>query len=259
MEDWMNALKRTTLALAAASIAVVPAVRAQITGMPLFTNPRYATGIRVHGDFGRPSGDAVIPGVDQTVYEVGLGFVLGPLGIDANVGAQRSAISSIQTCTNAGVPTSGCDPRTKASASALAQLRFAGGGQSPWSLSAFGGASMDVSAYGVGSLTAAQAAAIGIDTTKTLAIPVGLALGYKIPLGLASLNLWAAPRFTFMKAMSCGTACPATTNMFRWAVGADIPVFKLFSVRAAYDSGSKNSVTTSYWGLGASFGFGGMR
>ena len=47
--------------------------------------------------------------------------------------------------------------------------------------------------------------------------------------------------------------------MFRWAVGADVPIFGLLSVRAAYDSGSKSGVTTSFWGVGASIGIGGMR
>jgi hypothetical protein len=234
---------------------MAPALRAQIPGMPLFTNPRYATGVRVHADFGRPTSQQ-IPGVDNTVIEAGAGFVLGPIGIDANVGTLRASIKDAQTCQ--ATPTA-CNTKTKVSASALAQLRFAGGGRAAYSVSAFGGASMDFTAYDAASLTAAQAAALGIDTSKALTIPLGLAIGYHIPLGVASLNLWGAPRYVIYKAMHCGSACPTGLNMFRWAIGADIPIFKLFSVRAAYDSGSKNGFTSSFWGVGASFGIGGMR
>lgn len=228
---------------------------AQTPGLPLFTNPRYATGLRIHADLGQPTDQGTAVG-DQTVIQLGASFVLGPVGVNAFVGTLRNSVKNAQACQT--TPTA-CDTKTKATASALAQLRFLGGGRAAHSVSAFGGASYDVTAYDLAGLTAQQAALLGLDTTKILTIPVGLAIGYHIPLGVASINLWGAPRLTFFKALNCGTACPKSESMFRWAVGADIPLLRVFSVRAAYDSGSKNGVTTASWGVGASFGFGGMR
>lgn len=253
----MTGLKRTGTALLALVLAggAGASLMAQIPGMPLFTNPRYATGLRIHGDIAQPTDQGTAPG-DLTVLQAGATFALGPIGMGVNAGMLRNDIKNTQACQS---NPSTCDTKTRVTASALAQLRVAGGGRAAHSLSVFGGASYDLTAYDTGQLTASQAAALGIDTTKALTIPVGVALGYHVSLGVASINLWGAPRMVFFKALNCGNACPSSDSQFRWAVGADIPVFRVLSVRAAYDSGTSNGVTTAFWGVGASIGLGGMR
>src|SRR5712692_3695903 len=144
----MHRVTRTTIALAAAA-ALAPALRAQIPGMPLFTNPRYATGLRIHADIGQPTTSGTSVG-SSTVVQGGVTFALGPIGIGANVGARNDDIKNISNnC-------SGCSSQTSVTASALAQLRVMGGGNSNLSLSLFGGGSMDLKAPDFAGLTQAQ-------------------------------------------------------------------------------------------------------
>jgi len=267
----MSRLHRTVAAvvfgvLAGASAATA---RAQVTGMPLFTNPRFSSGFRVQADIGQPTDQGTQPG-NLTVYQGGVTLAIGPIGIGANVGALRNSISSLKQC-QSGVITS-CNPQTKATGSGLVQLKLMGGGLNPLSLSLFGGASMDVSAFDVAKYsyhptTAADSAfvrafkdSIGV---KELTIPVGAAIGVHIPLLFTSLNVWGAPRYTFHKFSNCAasnsTLCSQTKGSFRWAAGVDIPIFSIISIRGAYDSGKIGDQTVSYWGVGASIGLGGMR
>lgn len=248
----MGITTRTGAALLAAALAgAATSLMAQTPDLPLFTNPRYATGFRIHADVGRPTDRDSQVG-DETVYHVGASFVLGPVGLNAFAGARRDTYRNLQLCqTNAAA----CDPQSKATVSALAQVRILGGGRAAHSVAVFGSASYDITAYDASGLTALEAAALGIDTTRNIRIPVGLAVGYHVPLGVASLNLWGAPRMVVNPRVDRIDDC---CNV-RWAVGADIPVLRLFSVRAAYDSGRENGVTRSMWGAGASVGVGGMR
>jgi len=55
------------------------------------------------------------------------------------------------------------------------------------------------------------------------------------------------------------TMCKTTKSDFRWAVGADLPIFSIISLRAAFDGGKMAGQTVNYWGVGASIGIGGMR
>jgi len=258
----MSASNRTCLALALAALAIVPALQAQIPGMPLFTNPRYGTGFRVNADWGQP----VDAANSARVIEGGVSLAVGPVGLSANVGTLQSDLKSTQTCISN--PTLNCSNQ-HISASALAQLRVMGGGRSNVSLSLFGGAATDITAADVlncSSLPAIQQptcnALSAQFATKQLTIPLGAAVGLRIPLGLASLNLWGAPRYSLTKFIGCSagnTLCDTSDGKFRWAVGADFPILKIISIRAAYDSGKIGNTTVSYWGLGASIGIGGVR
>lgn len=236
------------------------AAEAQVTGMPLFTNPRFGTGIRIHGDIGQPTDKGTQPG-SLTVVQGGVTLGLGPIGIGANVGALRDKVSGLQGCnTGTGV---GCDPQTKVTGSALLQLKLMGGGLNPFSLSVFGGVSSDFSAFDVTKLPVLVPQSIRDSlATKELTIPVGAALGVHVPLLFTSLNVWGAPRYNFHKFVHCGTTnaamCSKTTSAFRWAVGVDIPLFYVFAIRAAYDSGKLAGQTVNDWGVGVSIGFGGM-
>lgn len=260
-------LQRSIQALAVLVLAsgAGSALTAQVPGMPLFTNPRYATGLRLHADFGQPTDKGTSLG-NLTVVQAGASFVLGPVGVGANVGTLRDDVKNLSTCnTSTGA---NCNTKSKLTASALAQIRVMGGGESSWSLSLFGGASTDLTAYDALSCTGLTGAALTYCTAKRdsltvkqITIPVGAAIGLHIPLGIASLNLWGAPRFNLTKFASCVGTCPASgSGKFRWAVGADFPIFRILSVRAAYDTGKDfNDQTTSVWGVGASIGIGGMR
>jgi len=261
----MTSMKRAGLAAVAATLVLVPAAAAQIPGMPLFTNPRYATGLRLHADIGQPTDQGTSLG-DLTVIQGGVTFALGPIGIGANVGAKRNDINSAlnNTCST-------CSTQTAVTASALGQLRVLGGGRSMWSVSAFAGASMDLNAYDYASLNltaqqTAQLQALGIigDGSKLLTIPLGAAIGLHVPLGFGGLNLWGAPRVNISKYVNCPTgspACSGSDSQFRWAVGADFPILHVLSIRAAFDSGKDGATgkTASVWGIGASIGLGGMR
>jgi hypothetical protein len=264
----MTASKRTGFLAASLALVFAPALAAQIPGMPLFTNPRYATGIRIHADYGKPTETDSLAG-DLSVIQAGLGFVLGPVGIDANVGALRSDVKTLQACnTSTGA---GCNEDTKVTASGLLQLKVMGGGRSNVSLSLFGGGSTDITSYDAIDCSTVAPANLAIcqsyrdsRATKQLTIPVGAALGFHIPLGVASLNLWGAPRMNLTKFVNCPSTntgpCDAKMqSAFRWAVGADFPILRVLSIRAAFESGKNNGVTSSVFGIGASLGVGGMR
>ncbi len=234
------------IALALAS-AATPAL-AQIPGMPLFTNPRYGTGFRIHADLGMPQQDD--PNGSLQVLQAGVSFALGPIGIGANVGTTRATAESANQCgTN---PTPAClDDR--ATLSALAQLRVMGGGRSNLSVSLFGGGSMD--------LDSADAAAGSVGEDKRINIPLGVAVGYHVPLGMASLNLWGHGRYNITRFANCTGTCVNPDPVFGWAVGADLPIFRILSIRAAYDSHKPEGATEAFTtiGVGASIGLGGMR
>jgi hypothetical protein len=239
---------RVGTALVVGLLGFAAQASAQIPGMPLFTNPRYGTGLRVHADVGQPTDMGTALG-DLTVAQVGASLALGPIGFGVNVG---SNFRRAQDLAEGSDPA----PSDNYTGSALAQLRVAGGGRSALSLSVFGGASMDI--------TANELAEGEADKYPRFAtFPVGVAVGLRIPLGVGSLNLWGAPRYVFSKYVNCpdglSTMCDDTAKDFRWAVGADLPILRIFSIRAAYDSGKIEDMTVSYWGIGASIGIGGMR
>jgi hypothetical protein len=254
----MTGLKRAGTALLAVVLAggAVASLMAQIPGMPLFTNPRYGTGLRIHADIGKPSktGD-----VNSTVYQGGVSLAIGPIGLNVNVGSDKSTVESAQQCV--ATTTLACASST-ATASALAQLRVWGSGRHNLSLSVFGGGSLTLN---VGdALASAGSGSATLANNKELHIPVGAALGLHVPLGLGSLNLWGAPRFNLTRYVNCSGTCPTNPkSTFGWAVGADLPIFRVFSIRAAYDSHQVNDGTTTTTvnviGAGVSFGIGGMR
>ena len=256
----MNRITRTMLATALLGLSASTSALAQIPGMPLFTNPRYGTGIRVHADFGQ----ATEATVADRVVQGGVSLALGPVGLNAMVGMLKDNLSETQLCIDN--PTLGCEDNS-VSAALLAQIRVAGGGSSNMSLSLFGGASADFSARDLDCATLPAADQPGCQliqaqystAAKEVNIPVGVAVGLRIPLGVASLNLWGAPRYNLTRYTDCGGTCPAGDEQFRWAVGADFPILRVLSIRAAYDSGKIGNETVSFWGLGASLGLGGMR
>ena len=255
----MSRLHRVAAVIVFGVLAVGSAgpARAQIAGMPLFTNPRVGTGIRVHADIGQPTDKGTSLG-DATVIQGGLTLALGPVGIGANVGMTNNDFKTVTS----GANSANIGTQHKFTASALLQLRVMGGGLNPLSLSLFGGASYDVLAYdfgsGFSSLPQAIQDSIKNSNPKTLLIPAGVAIGVKLP--ILGLSVWGAPRMNFTKVVDCPSGATCKTNSdFRWAVGADLPILGILSIRGAYDSGKIAGQTVSYWGVGASIGLGGMR
>jgi len=258
----MTRRMRVGVALMAGLLGFAAQATAQIPGMPLFTNPRYGTGLRFHVDMGQ-SADSGTAITASTVIQGGASLALGPVGINAMVGTLKSDLTETTQCVQ-HPDVYDCEDQT-VSGAALAQIRLAGGRRSNLSLSVFGGAAMDVKAADFAGIPDTVKALLGIVDGKQLTIPVGVSVGLRIPLGLASLNLWGAPRLNLTRWVNCTGTCPEGTQNFRWAVGADLPIFRILSIRAAYDSGKiRNNVTEqnetySYWGIGASIGIGGMR
>ena len=252
----MSRMHRAGMAVVVGAFAtgLAATAQAQIQGMPLFTNPRYATGVRVHADLGLPTDKNVGLG-DYSVIQGGVTFALGPVGIGANVGATRNDFSAIQKPSGGNLGT-----ESKVTASALLQLRVFGGGINPLSVSLFGGASMDVKAYDFAGLPDSIKNQLG-GSAKVVTIPAGAAIGVKLPLVIVNPNLWGSARMNFTKIINCpsGVTCQNSKAEFRWAVGLDVPIFSILSLRAAYDSGKLYGQTVSNFGVGASIGIGGMR
>jgi hypothetical protein len=231
--------------------------RAQIAGMPLFTNPRVGTGIRVHADVGQPTDKGTSLG-NATVVQAGLTLALGPVGLGANAGMTNNDFKTVTS----GAHTANIGTQHKFTASALLQLRLMGGGLNPLSLSLFGGGSYDVSEYdfgsGFSSLPLAIQDSVKSANPKTLLIPAGIAVGLKVP--VLGFSVWGAPRMNLTRVVNCPSGATCKTNSdFRWAAGVDLPILGILSIRGAYDSGKIAGQTVSYWGVGASIGLGGMR
>jgi hypothetical protein len=252
----MTGRRRVALAVVTGLVGLTAAASAQIPGMPLFTNPRYGTGIRIHADLGQATGSGGL-GNDNTVVQGGVTFALGPVGIGANVGTNFRRAQALAGGDSVGI-------NDNFSGSALAQLRLIGGGRLPAALSVFGGATADITAQEV------VAASVHIKYPRLMNFPVGVALGYHVPLGMLSFNVWGSGRMVYSKYVSCPATdptgfpglsqlCSETKSDFRWAVGFDLPFLKILSLRAAYDGGKLYGVKLNSWGVGASVGLGGMR
>jgi hypothetical protein len=255
----MTGMRRALMVVLFGALAggVATQARAQIQGMPLFTNPTFGTGARVHADLGLPTDKGTTLG-DYKVVQGGVTLALGPVGLGANIGLTTN---DLKAATGGPTPTS-LGTQHKATVSGLAQFRLMGGGLVPLSLSLFGGASYDVSAYSFSgsaftSLPVTVQNQIKAANPQVLLIPVGAAIGLKVP--VLGLSVWGAPRLNIRSVINCpsGLSCPSKSD-FRWAVGADLPLFFILAIRAAYDSGKIAGQTVNHFGLGASIGLGGV-
>jgi hypothetical protein len=232
----MNRITRTMLATAILGAATT-AAQAQNYGMPLFTNPHYGTGVRVFLDLGMPGSEISTDSIDTKTIQGGVGFSLGPVGIQALVAGN---FGELKNCSGS-TPGIEC-ASTSVSGAALAGLRLVGGGANPLALAVFGGVGTDFTGYEF---------ATGISGPRTLSIPVGVSVGYK----LGKLMIWGAPRYNRYQAIDCGGTCPDAVSEFRWAVGANLPVGPL-GIRAAYDGGQYAGENVSFFAVGVSLGIG---
>ena len=251
---------RSAVLATAAALIAAPTLMAQIPGMPLYTNPRYGSGVRVHADLGNSSE----PSIAHQTLQAGVSMALGPVGFSASLGSTTENLASLNTC--ATHPTADCS-RKKLSAAALGQFRVLGDGNSEVTVAIFGGLATDLSmtdAVDCGQYTGIAATVCNIDkknnSAKRLTIPVGASVSAHIPLLITSVNVWAAPRYSFNTMMNCpdGASCGSNGGDIRFAVGADMPILGLFALRAAYDMGKVGGQSANFFGLGGSIGFGGV-
>ena len=241
---------RTAAVLAVLGTVAGAAAQAQIPIMPLFVNPRYGTGVRIHVDAAETTDSLGFGNI--AVLQGGATFAIGPVGLAANIGTSKADLSGIQAC-QAQPNDPACGDK-KATLSALAQLRVAGGGHNPLALSVFGGASLDLNGWEAAGSNLPQSLQDSLGV-KILTIPVGVSVGYQ----LGPLTVWGAPRYVMRKSSNCGaTACPGNENTFAWSVGADLPILGILAVRGAYNQSKINGTNISSVGLGASVGIGGV-
>ena len=233
----MKATKRTALAAVLAAATSVGVASAQNVGMPLFANPHYGTGVRIHVDAGQPADEVQGTLTDQTTVQGGVSFSLARFGIQVLAAGNYA---DVQNCQAQNVDCS----QSYFSGALLAGLRLSGGGTNPLALAVFGGASTDLSSVEI---------AQGTDAPKLLSIPVGVSVGYK----LGMLRIWGAPRYNFYKFANCNGNCPPeeSDSDFRWSAGVMLPLGPI-GIRAAYDAGKIFGVKQEYWGLGVSLGLG---
>lgn len=236
-------MKRFSRVMLAAGLlaTVTAAAQAQNYGMPVFTNPLWGGGIRLHVDAGQVSEEASAALTDQTTVQGGISFAASSFALQALVAGNWA---DIQACNSQS--TFDCSQST-VSGSVLGALRLLGGGSQSMALAVFGGVGTDITTLEL---------AGGVESPKLLNIPVGVSIGAK----LGPLMVWGAPRYNFTQWTSCdaaqwGTLCDEKGQDFRWAVGATLPLGP-FGIRAAYDGGKIDGEDRNFIGVGVSLGFG---
>jgi hypothetical protein len=237
-------MKRFTRAMLAAGLLATrtAAAQAQNYGMPVFTNPLFGGGIRLHVDAGQASDEASAALTDQTTVQGGISFSASSFALQALVAGNWG---DIQNC-NSSTATIDCS-QTTVSGSVLGAFRLLGGGSQSMALAVFGGVGTDIRTVDLGT---------GVDAPRLLTIPVGVSIGAR----LGPLMVWGAPRYNVTRWTSCdsaqwGTLCDEKGQDFRWAVGVALPLGP-FGIRAAYDGGKIDGQDRSFIGLGVSLGLG---
>jgi hypothetical protein len=156
----MRRIGKVTIATALPLVALATAARAQLSGIPVYYNPRGGAGIGLAGDIGFPDTKAG----GGTAYGVSGSLGTGSLTLTGMVGSRSFKGVSAQ-------PSYGGN----------ASLRLLGGGFLPAALSVQAG-------YGT----------IKAGGVRTSTIPVGLGLSFDPP--AFPLKPWIAPRWEFIRA-----------------------------------------------------------
>lgn len=155
----MRRIGRLTIAAALPLVGLATAARAQLSGIPVYYNPRGGVGIGVAGDLGFPNDSAG----GGTAYGVSGSLGTGPLTLTGMVGSRRFKRGSAQ-----------------ASFGGNASLRLLGGGFLPAAVAVQAG-------YGT----------IKVGGEDISTIPVGLGVSFDPP--LFPLKPWIAPRWEFTR------------------------------------------------------------
>jgi len=155
----MRRISKLTIAAAVPLVGLATAARAQLSGIPVYYNPRGGAGVGIAGDLGFPNDKAG----GGTAYGVAGSLGTGPLTLTGLVGSRSFKGGSAQ-----------------ASFGGNAALRLFGGGFLPAAVAVQGGFGT-IKAGGV----------------RTSTIPVGLGVSFDPP--LFPLKPWVAPRWEFTR------------------------------------------------------------
>jgi hypothetical protein len=219
----MRRIGKTMIAAALLLAAGTTAARAQLTGIPVYFDPRGGTGIGVAANVGFPDNNAG----GGTAYGVEGSLGLKALTLRAMVGSWKG------TGFGASVTTYGGD----------VGYRVFGGGLLPVAVGVQAG-------YG-----AVKDIVLG-QTQST--IPIGVGVSLKVP--MFPLEPWIAPRFEMTRVSGGGTST-VSASAFRISAGVNFNLLLGLGVHAGVDWGKLPSKivattpTTLIWGVGAHFNF----
>jgi hypothetical protein len=219
----MRRIGKLTIATALPLVALATAARAQLSGIPVYYNPRGGVGIGVAGDLGFPNTDAG----GGTAYGVSGSLGAGPLTFTGMVGAWSPKGYSGQTSYGGNVA-----------------YRLLGGGFLPIAVAVqagIGQVKMPGPVFGLSSA----------GTVTRTTIPVGLGIGFDPP--LFPLKPWIAPRVEFTKVSGGG----GSSTDFRVSAGANFNLLLGLGVHAAAEWGKIKGTTKNaiIFGVGAHFNF----
>jgi hypothetical protein len=217
----MRRIGKLTIAAALPLVGLATAARAQLSGIPVYYNPRGGAGIAVAGDLGFPNDSAG----GGTAYGVSGSLGVGALTLTGMVGSRSfKGGGSAQ-------PSFGGN----------ASLRLLGGGFLPAAVAVQAG-------YGT----------IRAGGVRTSTIPLGLGVSFDPP--LFPLKPWIAPRWEFTRGPGA-TGSTVNASSFRVSAGANFNLLLGLGVHAAVDWGQvpaklrASKPSALIFGVGAHFSF----
>jgi hypothetical protein len=217
----MRRIGRVMIAAALPLVAGATAAQAQLSGIPVYFNPRGGTGVGVAANLGFPDNNAG----GGTAYGVAGTFGAGPVALTGMVGAWKpTSFTSAQTSFGADIA-----------------YRLFGGGLLPIAVGVQAG-------YG----------SIKLGGVTNSTIPIGVGLSFDPP--LFPLKPWIAPRIEIQR-FSGGAGGSVNAAAFRVSAGVNFNLLLGLGVHAAVDWGKVPSKlnpatpSTLIWGVGAHFNF----
>jgi hypothetical protein len=217
----MRRIGRVMIAAALPLVAGATAAQAQLSGIPVYFNPRGGTGVGVAANLGFPDNNAG----GGTAYGVAGSFGAGPVTLTGMVGAWKPTnFTSAQTSFGADIA-----------------YRLFGGGLLPIAVGVQAG-------YG----------SIKLGGVTNSTIPIGVGLSFDPP--LFPLKPWIAPRIEIQR-FSGGSGGSVNASAFRVSAGVNFSLLLGLGVHAAVDWGKVPSKlnpatpSTLVWGVGAHFNF----
>jgi hypothetical protein len=217
----MRRIGRVMIAAALPLVAGATAARAQLSGIPVYFNPRGGTGVGVAANLGFPDNNAG----GGTAYGVAGSFGAGPVTLTGMVGAWKPTnFTSAQTSFGADIA-----------------YRLFGGGLLPIAVGVQAG-------YG----------SIKLGGVTNSTIPIGVGLSFDPP--LFPLKPWIAPRIEIQR-FSGGSGGSVNASAFRVSAGVNFSLLLGLGVHAGVDWGKVPSKlnpatpSTLIWGVGAHFNF----
>ena len=216
----MRRIGKTMVAATLSLVAGVTAARAQLTGIPVYVNPRGGTGIGVAANLGFPDSHSGA----GTAYGVAGGFGVGPVTLTGMVGAWSPKGYSAQTSFGGDIA-----------------YRLFGGGMLPVAVGL---------QAGFGSVK--YPLALGGGSTRTT-IPVGIGLSLDPP--LFPLKPWIAPRVEFVSGGGVSASSFRISAGVNLNLLLGLGVHAAVDWGKVPSKVDPKTPTTLIWGVGAHFYF----